>query len=596
MNTNLNTFSENTNHSTVCQTAPLRKLPGHEKDKLAYCPFPKGSAAELMQTFQTAPQFSDIQPQELLEKENLRVLLFGTDSYYLRQAAAYLSAMHAQMKESTANQKEFWDSLNLSDYFDESEETASPASLIEKNMTVVSPVLLDPEIASFNQPAQLSSSPADMKPTGILPMNDLDTPAILITADSGPVLTTDVLQNIEECLNKDKPLDLFIALKPEQEELDLIEELRFSYGFQECHVGRADLAYLSRLMKETAEELLIPLDAEADLDHIINHLRRYRGTRFTEVDLHTLLVHAAEKNKTLKTEDMLFGPRKSDRNKSGLEKLDGMIGLENIKDALHRMLATANMENRRKMQGIEIAPSCRNMAFSGLPGTGKSVTARLVAQILREEGCGTGRFIEAGREQLIGAFLGQTSPKIAKLFQQAKGGVLFIDEAGALLNGGHNQDIYATEAVNALVRHMELEPETIVIFATYPDEMQQLLESNPGLSSRIAQVLEFDNYDNDQLFHIFCDFAKKELLPVSDDTKAVCNDFFQKLRKRKAENFGNGREARRLYQSAKEELALRTKGDPHARLELTKIDVQMAATRLLLQENEKQTYIGFAAN
>ncbi|MBR6541693.1 MAG: AAA family ATPase [Anaerotignum sp.] len=183
---------------------------------------------------------------------------------------------------------------------------------------------------------------------------------------------------------------------------------------------------------------------------------------------------------------------------------------------------------------------------------------------------------------------------IAKLFQQAKGGVLFIDEAGALLNNGN--DIYATEAVNALVRHMELEPETIVIFATYPDEMQQLLDSNPGLSSRIAHVLEFCSYDEDQLFHIFCTFAKKERLPVANDIKPICDDFFRSLKNKKAENFGNGREARRLYLTAKEELALRAKNRPNTALKLTKKDLQLAATRLLLQENEKQNYIGFAAN
>ncbi|MBR5123353.1 MAG: AAA family ATPase, partial [Anaerotignum sp.] len=307
-----------------------------------------------------------------------------------------------------------------------------------------------------------------------------------------------------------------------------------------------------------------------------------------------LLVNASAKNMPLRTEDLLFNPRSSSYKETGLNMLHDMIGLENIKNELNRMLATVNLDNRRRMEGIEIPPAWRNMAFSGSPGTGKSVTARLVAQILREEGCGSGRFVEAGREQLIGAFLGQTSPMIAKLFQQAKGGVLFIDEAGALLNNGN--DIYATEAVNALVRHMELEPETIVIFATYPDEMQQLLDSNPGLSSRIAHVLEFCSYDEDQLFHIFCAFAKKERLPVANGIKPICDDFFRSLKNKKAENFGNGREARRLYLTAKEELALRAKNRPNTALKLTKKDLQLAATRLLLQENEKQNYIGFAAN
>ena len=580
--------------SAVCQTTPLRKLPGYEKNKLAYCTLPQGTPVELMHTFQTAPQFSNVRPKELLEKEQLRVLLFGTDSYYLRQAAAYLSAMHSKEKnDNPSAQDDFWNNLRLDSYLEDSEDPM-PSALIEKNMTVISPTLLDNDIAALHQPAQISHGSAEAKSIGILPMEELDTAAILIAADSGPVLTADVLQKIEETLEKEKNADIFIALKPEQEELDLIEELRFSHGFQECHVGRTDLNYLRCLMTETADDLLISLDPEIDLNHVINHLRRYRSTRFTEDDIRTLLVNASAKNMPLKTEDLLFNPRSSSYKETGLNMLHDMIGLENIKNELNRMLATVNLDNRRRMEGIEIPPAWRNMAFSGSPGTGKSVTARLVAQILREEGCGSGRFVEAGREQLIGAFLGQTSPMIAKLFQHAKGGVLFIDEAGALLNNGN--DIYATEAVNALVRHMELEPETIVIFATYPDEMQQLLDSNPGLSSRIAHVLEFCSYDEDQLFHIFCTFAKKERLPVANDIKPICDDFFRSLKNKKAENFGNGREARRLYLTAKEELALRTKNRPNTALKLTKKDLQLAATRLLLQENEKQNYIGFAAN
>ena len=581
------------NISAVCQTTPLRKLPGYEKNKLAYCTLPQGTPEELMQTFQTAPQFSKVHPEELLKKEQLRVLLFGTDSYYLRQAAAYLSAMHSKEKNDTSEQDDFWNNLRLDSYLEDNEEPKLSA-LIEKNMTVVSPSLLDNDIAALQLPAQISPNSPEAKSFGTLPLEELDTPAILIAADSGPVLTADVLQKIEETLEKEKDVDIFIALKPEQEELDLIEELRFSHGFQECHVGRTDLNYLRCLMTETADDLLISLDPEIDLNHVINHLRRYRGTRFTEDDIRTLLVNASAKNMPLKTEDLLFSPRSSSYKETGLHMLNDMIGLENIKSELSRMLATVSMDNRRRMEGIEIPPAWRNMAFSGSPGTGKSVTARLVAQILREEGCGSGRFVEAGREQLIGAFLGQTSPMIAKLFQQAKGGVLFIDEAGALLNNGN--DIYATEAVNALVRHMELEPETIVIFATYPDEMQQLLDSNPGLSSRVAHVLEFCSYDEDQLFHIFCTFAKKEHLPVANDIKSVCDDFFRNLKNKKGENFGNGREARRLYLTAKEELALRAKNRPNTVLKLTKKDLQLAATRLLLQENEKQNYIGFAAN
>ena len=163
--------------------------------------------------------------------------------------------------------------------------------------------------------------------------------------------------------------------------------------------------------------------------------------------------------------------------------------------------------------------------------------------------------------------------------------MLFIDEAGALLDGsGH--DSYAGEAINALVRHMELEPETMVIFATYPDEMKKLLSSNPGLSSRVAQVLHFPDYEEDDLFAIFRTFAAGERLTLPEQAPEICTDFFRRLKEHKGKDFGNGREARRLFQTAKEEMALRALTDPAVESDLSEADLRNAAKRLLEQEEK----------
>ena len=158
------------------------------------------------------------------------------------------------------------------------------------------------------------------------------------------------------------------------------------------------------------------------------------------------------------------------------------------------------------------------------------------------------------------------------------------------------RDTYAAEAVNALVRHMELEPETMVIFATYPEEMKQLLSSNPGLSSCVAQVLEFPDYTGEELFDIFKTFAQQERLNLPENADRLCGGFFQKLRGRKGTDFGNGREARRLFQAAKEEMALRALSDPGVLSDLSEEDLRGAMERLLKQEREKtRTRIGFGA-
>ncbi len=266
-----------------------------------------------------------------------------------------------------------------------------------------------------------------------------------------------------------------------------------------------------------------------------------------------------------------------------------MTGLDEVKSTLRRQLASAVLEKRRRDSGKSVRPACRSLAFAGPPGTGKSVTARLAARILREEGCGTGRFVEAGREQLIGTYLGQTSPKIAELFEEARGGVLFIDEASALLDGGG--DIYAVEAVNALVRHMELEPETMVILATYPGEMERLLSSNPGLKSRIACVLNFSSYDDAQLWEIFQGFAREAEYALPEGAEAVCRDFFSELRRKEAERFGNGRDARRLFEGAVEELALRGLNTQEQTLSLQ--DLKTAAERILAGCGGGERAIGF---
>lgn len=582
----------------VCQTVPLLPLPPFPGKEMAYCCIPDGGSAEqLAYAFHAAPQFSSIPLDTLFDQKQfarLRMILIGSNDYYLRQAAAYLTAFSAHKNGSNSTDSEtdsFWNDLDIDDYLP-SDPSEKHIDLSEK-LVVMTADLLDPSLktrtpsASHSVMLQMHGQEPKVDLTG------LSSAGLFIGAETGAVLSNAVLHQISAFLQKNDAQDLFIALHPNQVDQDLVEELRFTHGFQICKVGQADNAYLHRLLLHTADSLGVAIDPEANLDTVINSLRRYRGNAFTEVDIGKLIYHAVCKHShsPLTTQDLIIQPYRSQSTQSR-ETLENMIGLDSVKDTMSRLLASAVLEDRRRAKGINVPPSCRNLAFSGNPGTGKSVTARLAAQILREEGCGSGRFVEAGREQLIGSFLGQTSPMIADLFRQARGGVLFIDEAGALISDG--RDSYATEAVNALVRHMELEPETMVIFATYPEEMKQLLASNPGLSSRIAHVLDFPDYTEDTLYDIFHTFARREELTLSRSAEEICSEFFRELRRRKGKNFGNGREARRLFQTAKEELALRTLNTPDAECVLSTDDLKAAAQRLLGQESGTKTAaIGF---
>lgn len=567
----------------VCRPIHIQSLPGAPGNLLRYAPlFLEVPRETLLSELRAAPQFQKLPLRPLLKdtRGSLRVLLLGEESYCTAQAAVYL----ASLSHSRDNLPSDWDSdddpwggVDFGDW-DEQEETESPEVLLSYSLAVVSPEVLDPALRQKeSQGPAIAAVGRNESP--MLSLRSLAAPAALIAAGSGRVLTPAVLEQIKSLTLRSagEPLDILIALKSSQVDLELLEELRFTCGFQVARVGRPDQDYCRRFLRACGESRLCPIDALADLDRVIAHTRRLRRDRFCELDLESLIDWAAQRHAQppLRTQDLLFPPFKSQGG--GWEELERMTGLEKVKEKLRRLLARAVWEERRSQAGKTVRPICRNLAFAGPPGTGKSVTARLVARILLEENCGSGRFAEAGREQLIGAYLGETSPKIAELFERARGGVIFIDEAGALLGG--EQDIYAAEAVKALVRHMELQPETMVIFAAYPGEMERLLSSDPGLKSRVAQVVDFPAYNDSQLWEIFQGFAKMDGLGLPEGAEAVCRSFFSALRRRDPAGFGNGREARRLFQEAAEELALRalSTGDEELCLE----DLNAAAKRLL---------------
>lgn len=584
----------------TCCAVHLQTLPGMDLEKMGYVPLLDGKDPErLLRSFQEAPQFSQVPLAKLFRERRgcLQVILLAESGYYAQQAALYLASF-AQIERGRQREKErsedsFWENTGLEELFEAEER--NPLSMA---LTVVSPRMLDPALQEEKRQGAAVLYGGREEP---FQMAKLDTPAVLVAAPSGPVLTERIIRQLLDCQGRDlieHPLDRFIALQPDQVDLEWLEELRFTYGFHVCRVGQPSQDYLCRFLREQIHELMDPfgsgveqetLVSQADLDRVVSQTRRFRGDQFSETDLESLVLWAVQRDAALplKTEDLLFSPFQD--RKTGWRDLSEMVGLEEVKQTLRRRLAAAALEDHRRQRGLKVEPACRNMAFSGPPGTGKSVTARLAARILREEGRGTGRFVEAGREQLIGSYLGQTSPMVAELFQRAKGGVLFIDEAGALLDDG--QDIYAAEAVNALVRHMELEPETTVIFATYPGEMERLLASNPGLSSRVAQVLDFPVYDDGILWDIFQGFARREGYALPEGTRELCDAFFAELRQRRGERFGNGREARRLYQGAVEEMALRVlEGQEEA---LVLADLEEASKRLLAQPGKERRSIGF---
>ncbi|MBN1638415.1 MAG: AAA family ATPase [Ignavibacteriales bacterium] len=211
--------------------------------------------------------------------------------------------------------------------------------------------------------------------------------------------------------------------------------------------------------------------------------------------------------KTRVEEKGKFSIKKDDMQRpktSSLEEyvtLDNLIGLEKVKLEIQELKALANYRQKRIELGLPVTPNTLHMVFTGNPGTGKTTVARLLGQIYFDIGILTKNIVvEASRQDLVGKFIGHTAPKTQKVFEQALGGILFIDEAYALLQTGHD---FGKEAVETLLKLMEDNREKIVvIIAGYPKEMEELISSNPGLKSRFSKTLHFDDYSKEELLQI----------------------------------------------------------------------------------------------
>ena len=229
------------------------------------------------------------------------------------------------------------------------------------------------------------------------------------------------------------------------------------------------------------------------------------------------------------------------------EQLQKMIGLADVKKVTDEILSVAKMQKMRKEMGLPDTMASMHMLFSGNPGTAKTTVARLLAQILKEEDVlSNGHIVECGRQDLVGKYVGWTAKIVEEKFQAARGGILFIDEAYSLVEDSRT---YGAEAINTIVQEMEnYRAETIVIFAGYPEKMEEFLEQNEGLASRIAFHLNFPDYTADELVRIMDLMLEHLGYCVDDETRKKCYRLFADASK--SENYGNGRFVRNTVEHA----------------------------------------------
>ena len=227
-------------------------------------------------------------------------------------------------------------------------------------------------------------------------------------------------------------------------------------------------------------------------------------------------------------------------------ELNELVGLDKVKTSLNDLVDLITLKNKTKGD-LKINNVNLHMLFLGNPGTGKTTVARLIADILYNLGyIKQNKLIEVSSKDLVAEYVGQTAVKTMDVVNKAMGGILFIDEAYAL-STKNNDNSYNADAIATLIKAMEdYRDNLVVIFAGYTKEMQDFIDSNSGIASRIGYTLEFEDYTNDELKQIFKNMVVKSGFILEEDALEEVDRLINENRNTK--NFGNARFIRNVYE------------------------------------------------
>mgnify|MGYP001194494435 CR=1 FL=1 len=278
-------------------------------------------------------------------------------------------------------------------------------------------------------------------------------------------------------------------------------------------------------------------------------------------------------------------------------ELDELIGLSEVKKQLNEFATYLQFTQIRKQKGFkESEKFSLNTVFLGNPGTGKTTVAHLLGKIYKSLGLlSKGEVREVGRADLVAEYIGQTAPKTKKAIDDARGGILFIDEAYSLTNRGDDEKDFGREVLEVLIKEMEKSNDIAIVCAGYTQEMEQFLSSNPGLASRFQHIIKFPDYTPQELMEIAAYTAKKKDITVEPEALKLIELSVVEAYRNRDRTFGNARFVNSIIEEGKRNLGLRIMSNPDLDVEkLTEADISTISEqdiKRVFEKNKKQVVL-----
>ena len=339
--------------------------------------------------------------------------------------------------------------------------------------------------------------------------------------------------------------------------LDENRKLTFTFGQHRMKLATASIEMVY-------EHYLDCLDVDLQCQATVEFQSRFM--RFVKANEDDLPFHGDELAdylaKYANARHELVLPRSRYEEGDTREQLNNLIGLERVKETIEDLRCLALAYKRDLRRGADVSRMHFHMLFEGNPGTGKTMVARIVARILFEIGIiPTSGFKEVTAKDLISSSVGESARLTARAIKRARGGVLFIDEAYSLITAPKNSRAieHGKDSLAELVKAMDEYDDLVVIMAGYRDRMREMVSTKPGLQSRIAYRLEFDDYTPEQLLTMFGRIAEKAMLRVDDEAMARLSELF--AFHSRLDDFGNGRFVAQVFQKANTNRARRIEHD-----------------------------------